>query len=93
MTSANLGGITSLTLARLLANTNGNIIVVGYDNAATDKIVVFQTSSTLSALDTTFNPSGTPGYLKYGVAATTTQVATDAIIHPDGRIIVVGSQV
>jgi uncharacterized delta-60 repeat protein len=93
LTSSDLGTLTSFTLSRLLVDTNGQVIVVGYDNAATDQIVVFRTLADLSALDAAFNPTpGTPGYLKYGVAATTTQVSTDALIHPDGRIIVVGSE-
>ena len=45
------------------------------------------------ALDPTFNPTpGTPGYLKYAIASGVVQVATDALIHPDGRILVVGAE-
>ncbi len=92
VTSANLGGITSLTLARLLANTNGNIIVVGYDNTTNDQLIMFQTLPDLTSLDSGFNDTGTPGYLKYIVSSGTSQVVTDAIMHPDGRIIAVGSE-
>jgi len=84
--------LTHFTISKLLIDTDGKVIVVGYDNTATDKIVIACMLADLSALDVTFNPSGTPGYLKYGVAATTVQVATDGLIHPDGRIIVVGSE-
>lgn len=93
VTSANLGGITSLTLARLLSNTNGNLVAVGWDNTTNDQLIIFQTAPDLTSLDAGFNDTGTPGYLKYIVSTGLSQVANDALIHPDGRIIVVGSEV
>lgn len=93
ITSANLGGITSLTIAKLLVDTNGKITVVGYDaNTTQNKVVIVRTTSTLSGLDTTFNTLQTSGYNKYAIASGVTQTANDAIIHPDGRILIVGSQ-
>jgi uncharacterized delta-60 repeat protein len=82
--------LTTFNITRLMIDTTGLVYVIGYDTAESDQIVIARILANLSALDTTFNPS--TGYLKYAVAAATKQAATDALIHPDGRILVVGSQ-
>ncbi|MDP3788668.1 MAG: hypothetical protein Q8Q60_05140 [Candidatus Chromulinivorax sp.] len=93
ITSANLGTVTNITLSKLLVGIDGKVTIVGYDaNAIQNKIMIVRTTTTLSGMDTTFNASQTPGYITYEVASGVTQTANDAIIHPDGRIIVVGSE-
>jgi len=95
ITSANLGTVTALTVAELLVNSEGKVVVVGYDNDATnDDYIIVQTNTALTSLDTTFNPTpGTPGYLKYKInSGNTVRQLTSALIHPDGRIISVGSE-
>ncbi|MBP6869957.1 hypothetical protein KBC04_03685 [Candidatus Babeliales bacterium] len=91
LTGTMLGGGTSAVyqLARLLVDADGNTIVVAYDTFA--KRIVIARLTTVFALDSTFNSPN--GYITYAVAAgATSQVAHDALIHPDGRIIVVGSE-
>ena len=91
ITAANLGTITALVLARLLIDENGKAIVIGSSTlAGADSIMEIRALADLSALDSTFNPNGTPGYLAYNNG--TDESIQDAAIHPDGRIIVVGSQ-
>lgn len=85
--------VTTFIISKLLIDTDGKPIIIGYDTAGSDQIVIARMLANLSDLDTTFNPNGTPGYIKYAVAAATTQVTTDALIHPDGRIIIIGSEV
>ncbi len=93
ITSANLGVLTSFTLAKLLVGADGKVSIVGSDaNTTQNNMVIARTTTTLSGLDTTFNTAQTPGYIKYRVASGATQIATDAMIHPDGRILVVGSE-
>ena len=89
ITSTNLGGLTGFTIGRLLVDSNGKIIVAAYTTA---KTIFIRTTTALAFPDSTFNPSGTPGYLSYAVAAASPQVVADALIHPDGRIIAVGSE-
>ncbi|MBP6869618.1 hypothetical protein KBC04_01945 [Candidatus Babeliales bacterium] len=82
------GGSAVYTLSRLFVDVAGNTIVVAYDSNAQKVVIVRLT--TAFALDTTFNSTG---YIRYEVAGgTSTQVATDAMIHPDGRILVSGSE-
>ena len=87
--------VTAFTIAQLIIDTNGNATVVGYNASGTKQVVITRVLADLSDLDTTFNPSPAPipGCLKYVVAAgSSLQQATDALIHPDGRIIVVGAE-
>ena len=91
-----IGTLTAFTLSKLLIDIEGNVIVVGYDTngGSSEQVVIARSYVTggALALDPTFNPTpGTPGYLKYAVAAASIQAAIDALIHPDGRIIVVGA--
>ena len=80
---------STFTIGRLLVDTQGNVIVVAYDSHPTpNTILVTQLVSALT-LDPNFNGSG---YLTYKVSTGSTQVVTDALIHPDGRILVVGSE-
>lgn len=89
-TGTQLGNASAVyTMAKLLVDAQGNVIVVAYDSNAVNVLVMRLTSSL--ALDTTFNGTG---YITYAVAGGVgSQVATDAMIHPDGRIIIVGSEV
>ena len=87
-----LGGSTAsdYTLGRLIVDAQGNGIIVASDSVAVKNLIVRVTSGAL-ALDSTFNGTG---YITYQVAGgLTSQVAKDAMVHPDGRIIIVGSEV
>lgn len=92
--SANIAGVdlgnasAVYTLGRLIVDQSGNAIIAAYDSNAQQVVIVRLTSSL--ALDTTFNGTG---YITYQVAGgTTSQVVTDALIHPDGRIFISGSE-
>ena len=80
-------GSTSSTfvMSKLLADIDSKYIIVAYDSYA-NNIVMTRLMPALT-LDTSFD---TTGYLTY-VVGTGTQTTSDALIHPDGRIIVVGS--
>jgi len=83
--------LTTFFITKLVADSSGLLYVVGYDaGASPQQIVVARLLANLSGLDTTFN--ATLGYKKYGIAAGSTQVATDALIHSDGRILIVGNK-
>ncbi len=85
--------LTHFVISKLLIDEQGRVIVVGYDTngAAADQLVIVCVLADLSGLDPSFN---TTGYVKYAVSTgTTSQVATDAMIHPDGRILIIGSEV
>jgi hypothetical protein len=83
--------LTTFFITKLVADSSGLLYVIGYDaGASPQQIVIARLLANLSGLDTTFN--ATLGYKKYGVTAGSTQIATDALIHPDGRILIVGSQ-
>lgn len=86
--------LSGFTLSRLLIDIDGKAIVVGSDNGGefAGQVVIARTTTALTALDSTFNTAGTAGYLKYIVASGTTQQTTYAMIHPDGRILIVGSE-
>jgi len=84
--------LTAFTLSRLLIDLDGKAVIVGSDNVASDQVVIARTTTALTALDTTFNNGGTQGYLKYAIAGGATQQTTYAMIHPDGRILIVGSE-
>ena len=90
-TGAQLGGsINSVyQLTRLLVDVQGNITIVAYDTYAQNIVTVKLTSSL--TLDSSFDMPH--GYLIYTVGGgSISQVAKDALIHPDGRILVVGCQ-
>lgn len=91
LTGTQLGNASAVyTIARLLVDTSGNVIVVACDSNA-KKIVVIRLTSSLVLDTSNFNASA--GYLLYQIAAgATSQVAIDAMIHPDGRIMIVGSE-
>lgn len=92
--ATSLGGTSSslYTIAKLLIDTENKTIITAYDAHPTpNDIIVMRLTANLSGLDTTlFNAS--QGYISYQVSTGNTQVGTDALIHPDGRIIVVGSE-
>lgn len=89
-------GLTAFTITRMLIDTNNNVVIVGYDHKTSspfDEIVVGRLAynTTLYVLDTTFNVP--TGYVKYQVpAGHGVQKALGAFIHPDGRIIIAGTQ-
>lgn len=86
-------GLTALTITKMLIDSNGAVIIVGYDNAASDMIVVARlVFSDGYELDSTFNTDDTPGFIKYAVHGTSEQQTVGAFIHPDGRIIITGAQ-
>ncbi|MBP6869619.1 hypothetical protein KBC04_01950 [Candidatus Babeliales bacterium] len=89
LTGTVLGNASAVySLARLLVDAAGNTIVVAYDSNAKRIVVVRLT--TVFALDTSFNGTG---FITYAVAGgSSSQVATDAMITPDGRILVSGSE-
>ncbi len=90
---ASVGDISTFTISKLLVDADGKSIVVGtatYESG-TDKIVVLRAKHNLTGLDCTFNHDGTPGYLAYN--DTVSQQTHDAMIHPNGTIGVVGSQI
>ena len=80
------------TISKLLVDAQGNVIVVAQDTNADNILVTrFVVDGPSYNLDPSFNGTG---YITYSVGSgTTSQAATDAMIHPDGRIIVVGSEV
>lgn len=84
--------LTALTITKMLVDINNTVVVVGYDNATSDMVVVTRLTYTSGAyaLDTTFN--GTAGFIKYAVNGTSTQATAGGLIHPDGRIIIAGAQ-
>ena len=90
-TGTQLGDASAVyTMARTIVDQQGNVIVVAYDTNVLTTLVMRLTSSL--ALDTA-NFNAPNGYIAYAVGGgSTTQVATDALIHPDGRIIIVGSE-
>lgn len=93
ITSDDLGGINSLVLTKLLVDVLGKTILVGYDASSDqNQIIMVRATADLSQLDQNFNTLQTPGYIKYAIAGGLIQAATDATIHPDGRIVVVGAQ-
>ncbi|MGZ6250596.1 MAG: hypothetical protein ACXWL2_01060, partial [Candidatus Chromulinivorax sp.] len=86
---SSLGNASAVyTISRLIVDAAGNVIVVAYDSNLKQVLVMRLTSAL--ALDNTFNGTG---YITYAVGSgSSSQVATDALIHPDGRILVVGSE-
>ena len=92
--ATSLGGTSSslYTIAKLLIDTDNKTIITAYDAHPTpNDIIVMRLTVNLSGLDTTlFNAP--QGYISYQVSTGNTQVGTDALIHSDGRIIVVGSE-
>ncbi len=93
-----LGGLTSSVyrLASLMVDIDGKVIFVVSDSNPTPNMItvarVVQSGSSY-ILDSTFNPSSTLGYLNYQVSTTNTQIANDALVHPDGRIFIGGSEI
>ena len=73
----------------MLVDVQGNVIIVVDDSNPTPNTILITRLVPALTLDPTFNGSG---YLTYEVASGNTQVVTDAMIHPDGRIIVVGNE-
>jgi hypothetical protein len=95
--------LTAFTIGQLIVDANGQAVIVGSDTngASVDQVVVIRVynNSGALALDPTFNPSpnnnpgNVTGYLKYAVVSgSTVQTAQDALIHPDGRLLIVGSE-
>ncbi len=91
--SHDLGTLTSFTLSKLLIDVHGKIIIVGNDtNNSQNKVIIARTAIDLSGLDVTFNQGQTPGYIAYTVGTSLHQSVQDGLIHPDGRILLVGAQ-
>jgi len=91
--ASDIGGIdisSIYTISKLIIDTSGQAIVTGYDAYPTpNNTVVMRATPTLSGLDTTdFNAPD--GYIAYQVAIGNSQVVTDSLIHPDGRIVLTG---
>ena len=83
--------LSNFYLTNLVVDQSGLVNIVGCDTGA-GKVVIARLLANLSGLDTGFNPSGTiPGCLKYVIATGSSQAVTDAMIHPDGRLLLVGS--
>ena len=81
-------GFTDGTITKLIVDEDNKIIVVGTDVVGgVANIFVFRILADMSGFDTTFN---TTGYIIYG--NTNNQAPTDAIMHPDGRVVIVGSE-
>ena len=99
------GGLTALVMTKMLVDTNGAVILIGYDHDGVDNVIVarmvwtgsggsahYILDPTFNAVDAVKNPNGTPGYVKYEVDGTANQVTTVGFIHPNGTIYVAGSQ-
>ena len=87
--------LTALTITKMLIDANGAIVLIGYNTDVVspyDQVVVARLvySSTTYILDTTFNASA--GFITYEVNATGHQMTAGGFIHPNGSIIVGGSQ-
>ncbi len=81
-------GFTSGSITKLIIDQDNKIIVVGADAISEiNNIYVFRILANMSGFDTTFNETG---YIIY--TNTHTQNPTDAMLHPDGRVVVVGSE-
>lgn len=86
------GAGLDFTLGRVIIDQSGNVIIVASESTNVETYVIRYTSIPLLALDTS-NFNAPHGFITYQVAGgSTSQVATDALIHPDGRILVVGSE-
>lgn len=80
--------LSQATLNKLLIDADNKIIVVASNNVSEfSQILIVRIQSNMSGLDTTFNGTG---YLQY--TNETMQSPLDGMIHPDGRIVVCGSQ-
>jgi len=90
--ATSLGGTASslYTISKLLVDTDNKTIITAYDAYPTpNDLIVMRATANLSGFDTTlFNSPD--GYIAYQVSTGNTQVGNDALIHPDGRVIVVG---
>lgn len=86
-------GMTAPVVSRVLTTADHKIVVLGYDNAADDRMFALRLDAN-GNLDTTFNPLGTvPGLLSYEVdAAQSVRELADAYMHPDGRITTIGHE-
>lgn len=89
-TSANFGGsLINFTIGKLLLNNQGALGIIGSDASSILIAQVIINESEALALDSSFNTADTPGYLRYNIS-TEQQTITNALIHPDGRYILVG---
>jgi len=95
-----LGGTTSssvYTLGRVLVDENGKIVIVASDSfPSPETTTIARFIADGSALDVSVASNNVPfnsnGYIVYTVGTgTTSETANDALIHSDGRILVVGS--
>ncbi len=86
--------LTLFAISKLLVDANGKVIVIGYDYyGSAGNVVIIRTLNNSLALDPTFNAADTPGYLKYIIGDVRNQGCWGGLIHPDGRIIIPGSQI
>ena len=99
-TGSVLGNASAVyTIGRLLIDLDSKVVVVASDSNIPNILVARMIASGGAyVLDTQANDgtspfNGTFGYKTYAVAGgTVNQVATSALIHPDGRIIIAGSE-
>jgi hypothetical protein len=84
-----LGGITELSLARLLVDTQGKVTIIGADNdAVNDNYLIVKLNTDFSMDTAVFNGLG---YLKFKVNSNKeVRQATTGLLHADGRVIVAG---
>ncbi len=88
-------GFTDPFVAALSIDTNNKLLFCGYDNVGgVHTTFLARVTASLSALDTTFNPSPAPvpGIQSYiiPIGGSTTRAWYDVVINTEGRIEVVG---
>lgn len=82
------------SLSNIFVDSLGKIIIIGSDYASLiGNIIVIRTGAHVLTPDSTFNSAGTPGYIRYDIGDSDNVNSRNALIHPDGRIIIVGSLV
>ena len=88
------GSLTNFSIAKLLINNQGALGIVGTDLGSILIAQVIINESEFLVLDPNFNTADTPGYLRYSISLARTigqSRVTNALIHPDGRYILVGA--
>ena len=99
-TGSMLGNASAVyTLSKLLIDLDGKVVIVASDTNAVNILVARMIASGgIYVLDNQANDATSPfngalGYKIYAVASgLTNQITTNAMIHPDGRMIVIGSE-
>ncbi len=88
------GSLTGYTIGKLLINNEGRLVIIGADATSILVAQITTNGRGFLILDPHFNAADTPGYLRYTIDVRDTsyvQIISDALIHPDGRYISVGS--